>query len=1473
MRIRRWRSSKRKEVNKLFFTAICVCAGCAAQAQTVRYKANNTDNLNLSSSWSGGTIPNASTVAGWNSTVTGANSVQLGADLSYLGIRILNPGGDVTIGGVNTLRTDAFGVDMSAATADLTLNNASLTLLDYASTFWNVASGRTLTVSPTVFTRGDRSALRLPGAGTVASATITNDATGIVGPWASTGTGTAMRYATVSGGNLAGYSGTAAATAADVTDTTGTVNYDVAAGGTTGAGASFNTLRYTGVAGGNIVGAFTANGIMNAGAAHVLFNSGASANVITIGPTRELVLATPDATRVFAFYGPIADNPSGASGITLTGGGQVNLRANNTYSGVTVVNSGALYPYFSNALGTTDGHTVIYSTGRSDGGRLILSGVTLAEPITLMGPGDGTSGGWGNAIACSGATTNTLTGTLTLAGGANGYRIGTDSTSSELRLGPIQRSTASTAGLYLFPASNSTVIANGLIDLNGGWLTVQTSTYIPGTVVLNASSNNVGTVRFHRDCLVKLTAPDALVLSTSLIIGNTVGNTTVNAGGGSKEDVGAVDLAGVSQTIDILTGAPNGGAAPNGATDSDSRKVTNSSDGAATLTVGIRNGSGAFDGVIENGSGGGAVALTKTGTGTLTLTGNRNNTYTGITAVANGTLYLNKTNGYTAVAGDIVIAGGTSITGTLQNAQNEQIADTATVTMTAATSKWLLSGKSETVANVDMQNAGPAVNYGLMTGSPGKLTVTDTLTHTLGEITLNSAGAGLTTIITANRLVNRGGTWTFGTSTGTQSLKIGPGGLTIGGGSTIPVNATTACTNFIALGGDITSEATAAPNTAANTISGAGRLLLNGTREFAVADGAAPIDLSVSAIIADGTSAGSITKTGPGTLSLSGANTFTGGISVDEGTLAISSLTPLPGWDTPGLYTIASNATLAAGNGLADGDVATLFASANFEDGANRGFDTTLGDRTYATDLADPSGIALRLAKVGDNTLTLTGANTYSGGTVIQSGALSIPTTGALPGWNTAGGYEVWRDAGLAVYNAISDADIATMLATGNFVDGACIGFDTTSGDRLYSTVLGDTANGALGVYKVGRNTLMLTGDNTYNGNTFAMRGNLYFNHDNALGTTNGSTVIYATGHNTNGCMVSIGPNVKTFEPFTLTGPGDGNGGYSPALYSLNGGTRSIEGPITLASQGRRFRINAENGNLTLNGPIGLASGVTGCSLTHQTQAGTELFVSNTVDLGTGNYWVLGISMQGIVHFCSTGNNWDYLWIQQGGTARLGVDDALPTDKDVRFGQYNGTTTGALDLGGFDQTVGGLQTYNLPAYLRDNVISNSAPSSFSTLTVNQAAGVSRTFAGRIIGAVHLVKAGAADSQLLLQEANELSGTVTVAGGKLVLDGTAGSLGAFCTTVVVDAGILTVRNSSAIADRAVLSVAAGGGAKVELADGVNETVGYLYLDGEMRRAGTYGSTSSAATYQDDTFFSGTGVLTVQFDNSGTLIRVQ
>lgn len=85
------------------------------------FKADNTDNLNLGSSWVGGTPPGPEDVAVWNNTVTTANSVQLGADLSWGGIRILDPGGAVQISGGNALGLGAAGLDTSQGTQPLTL--------------------------------------------------------------------------------------------------------------------------------------------------------------------------------------------------------------------------------------------------------------------------------------------------------------------------------------------------------------------------------------------------------------------------------------------------------------------------------------------------------------------------------------------------------------------------------------------------------------------------------------------------------------------------------------------------------------------------------------------------------------------------------------------------------------------------------------------------------------------------------------------------------------------------------------------------------------------------------------------------------------------------------------------------------------------------------------------------------------------------------------------------------------------------------------------------------------------------------------------------------------------------------------------------------------------------------------------------------------------------------------------------------
>lgn len=116
--------------------AALVAAGPAVAQDVV--KANNTDDLNLNSSWTGGSVPSASNVAVWDNTVTSDNTTLLGADLEFQGIRVANPGGLVTISAGNTLTLGSAGIDMISATRRLII--AAPVSLSSAQT-WDVTSG------------------------------------------------------------------------------------------------------------------------------------------------------------------------------------------------------------------------------------------------------------------------------------------------------------------------------------------------------------------------------------------------------------------------------------------------------------------------------------------------------------------------------------------------------------------------------------------------------------------------------------------------------------------------------------------------------------------------------------------------------------------------------------------------------------------------------------------------------------------------------------------------------------------------------------------------------------------------------------------------------------------------------------------------------------------------------------------------------------------------------------------------------------------------------------------------------------------------------------------------------------------------------------------------------------------------------------------------------------------------------------
>lgn len=131
--------------------------------------------------------------------------------------------------------------------------------------------------------------------------------------------------------------------------------------------------------------------------------------------------------------------------------------------------------------------------------------------------------------------------------------------------------------------------------------------------------------------------------------------------------------------------------------------------------------------------------------------------------------------------------------------------------------------------------------------------------------------------------------------------------------------------------------------------------------------------------------------------------------------------------------------------------------------------------------------------------------------------------------------------------------------------------------------------------------------------------------------------------------------------------------------------------------------------------------------------------------------------------------------------------------------------------------------------------------------------------------------------LVLSGANTYEGGTLVRGGTVVVGGSASaSLGTGDVTVesshAVFAGAsakLTIQTGvlNAIADTATLSLAGGNVAGsaddgfAELQSGIDEFVGSLVLAGVAQGPGTYGSSSSPATVQDDEFFAGTGIVTV------------
>ncbi len=208
---------------------------------------------------------------------------------------------------------------------------------------------------------------------------------------------------------------------------------------------------------------------------------------------------------------------------------------------------------------------------------------------------------------------------------------------------------------------------------------------------------------------------------------------------------------------------------------------------------------------------------------------------------------------------------------------------------------------------------------------------------------------------------------------------------------------------------------------------------------------------AVNGVISNGTATSlSLVKNGAGTWVLGGNNTFSGGVLLSSGTLAVGHNNAL------GTGTLTGDdGTLQASTGgpFTIGNSVTILSGLTVG-GAN---DFTLSG---AISGAGPLTVA------GSNTVTLTHNNTFGGGVSLNSGTLRVGNNGALgTGTLTAGGGALSTDANgpYTVNNSIN-------LASNMNVSGAS---DLT---------LSGAISGTGGLNKTGANTLTLSGASTFSG-------------------------------------------------------------------------------------------------------------------------------------------------------------------------------------------------------------------------------------------------------------------------------------------------------------------------------------------------------------------------------------------------------
>lgn len=631
---------------------------------------------------------------------------------------------------------------------------------------------------------------------------------------------------------------------------------------------------------------------------------------------------------------------------------------------------------------------------------------------------------------------------------------------------------------------------------------------------------------------------------------------------------------------------------------------------------------------------------------------------------------------------------------------------------------------------------------------------------------------------------------------------------------------------------------------------------------------------------------GILKKTGSGTTTLVNASSFVGEIVVEGGTLAFAASTGTNNFST---VTVAAGATLDLASGTRlNANALSVRGVAGATDslyGAGGGDATALDGLTGTGVVYVVPASATWTGAVDDDPENLANWTGLASADALQTGLLTVNFSASDPSgaWNVARAYSfkgfvfapdvqsfAFNKSGEAASLAIGASGISmpdnrsasSPLEFRTPLDFTAIHTTLDFGSNVvarFRAPLGGVPNSGQTVFKVGGGSVYLYSTNsTYDGSVVVSNGYVYAYGNEPFGPVDasGNSKVYVEGFN--GARVYLS-NMTSSKNFQL----HNNATYRTALYSTAHTTNTITGNVRC---GDVCKVDVTDGSvLYMDGGYGTASNP---SAEYVNWSGNGLVVFRNKPLYCGSFEA---AIRNLRLDC-TGNVLTkiFAWSDNrlptydpyngwSGTLTFGCDWALDRPAMGLFSQ------GIVDLNGTEQRIGSfrvmgsgkLRSLNGPGTLR---LANTT-ATYDNVTPST---------GDFVGAVNLIVEGQDTFTFgISNRVISATGNVEVASGTLKFCGTASWLGA--TNVTVSGGTLVVPHSQVFDRYSDLYLTAGA---LQLNEGVNQKVRYLYLEGSERHArngryGALGNTSVPAANRTARI-TGPGILNVLGEGSGTLL---